>query len=75
MADFKNNQEAQAELKKLEAYIQSKIEADFPIKVKRLIDYDQDDDGDLVGMFEDTGARQYSFAIQKETPRPILQRI
>ena len=69
------NESAQAELKKLEAYIQSKIESDFPIKVKQLVDYDQDDDGDLVGVFEDSGSRRYSFVIMKDNPSPILQKV
>ena len=69
------NESAQAELKKLEDYIQSKIEADFPIKVKQLFDYNQDDNGDLVGLFEDSGSRRYTFLISKDYPSPILQRV
>ena len=75
MADFKDNNAVQAELKKLEVYIQSKIEADFPLKVKTIVDYNQDAEGDLIGVIEDTGARKYSFVIQRAAPRPILQRV
>jgi len=69
------NESAQAELKKLEDYIQSKIESDFPLKVKQLVDYDQDPDDDLVGVFEDSDDRRYSFVIMKDNPSPILQRV
>jgi len=69
------NESAQAALKKLEDYIQSKIESDFPLEVKQLVDYDQDDDGDLVGVFEDSDSHRYSFVIMKDNPSPILQRV
>jgi len=69
------NESAQAELKKLEDYIQSKIESDFPLKVEQLVDYDQDPDDDLVGVFEDSDSHRYSFVIMKDNPRPILQRV
>ena len=69
------NESAQAELKKLETYIQSKIESDFPIKVKQIVEYDQDPDDDLVGVFEDSDSHRYSFVIMKDNPSPILQRV
>lgn len=76
MADFKDNKAVQAELKKLEDYIQTKIQTDFPtIRVQAIGEYDQDAEGDLVGVFQDDGSRQYSFLIQKGGGNPILQRV
>lgn len=67
----------QAEIDKIEVYLKTVIETDFPLKVKSFVSYDQlgsGDSGDLTGIFMADGGKVYGFQISKGD-RPVLQRL
>lgn len=60
----------------LERNIKKLIEFDFPdIQVAELLNYDLDNDGDIVGVFKDQKGRAYHFFLEKDTTNPMLKRI
>jgi hypothetical protein len=74
--DFEDNIEVQAAIAKVEQYILDKIHLAFPMMTIQVIgDFDQDDDGDLIGFFVDKSDILYHFVIQKDNPNPLLQRV
>jgi len=60
--------------KKLDSYIKQAIETDFPMfKVKEVADRKLSSEGSLVGIVIGDSDRAYSFFIDLNDPRPILQ--
>lgn len=58
----------------LDQYIIDAIVTDFPMfKVKEVVDRELQDPKTLVGLVKSEGDRAYTFCIDLDNPRPILQ--
>jgi len=60
----------------LDSYIKKAIETDFPMfKVKYVVDRQLPEPKNLVGTVMSDGDRRYTFFIDLDDPRPMLQAI
>ena len=61
------------QLQDIENYIKDAIENNYPIKISKFVQYDNPDKNSLVGIFEATNKKTYSFFIDKSNPLPQLK--
>ena len=69
-----NNKQIEGNLNRIEQYIKSTIEQEFPFTVKAFVNYDNQGN-DFLGVFEASTGKYYSFLIEKEDGIPMLKPI
>lgn len=68
--------QAKKDLKEVQQYIIDKVEADFDLKVDTIVgDIELGDDNEMIAAFLSKSGKAYTVVIEKEDPRPILQRM
>ena len=75
--EYKNNQEVQEALDKMQKYIKEKLESDFPMKLEELSAFDTQGEGNsqkIVGILV-ADKQRYNFCISKNNPSIMLWRV
>jgi len=63
------------DLKQLEDSIKKKVKTDFGFTIVQFLDYDMDDEKNIMGLFLDSEKRIFAFAINSEQPEnPLIWR-
>jgi hypothetical protein len=72
---YSSNLDVQEDVEKVQKYISDKLLLAFPtLGIENIIDYDSDEDGDLIGSFAVKGSILYLFTIPANTGNPMIQR-
>jgi hypothetical protein len=69
-----NNKQINDTIQKIENYLKTTIEKEYPFTIKRFIDYDKQDE-DFVGIFEASTGKYYSFIVEKDDGLPMIKPI